>query len=117
MAETQVEKFVRDAEGMRLFQQERVILEATMRVCEAMEEKGMSRKELADVLGKSKSHVSQLLDGRQNMTLRTLSDVFGALGLAVHIQTAPLERSVKPPVTFSMELGTWDGRNSWGRSC
>src|SRR5687767_3852251 len=102
MAATQVEKFAKDPESMRLFQQERVILEATMRICEIMEEKNVSRKELADRLGKSKAHVSQLLDGEQNMTLRTLSDLFVALGVAAHIHCGPLEATTRPPATLSV---------------
>src|SRR4051812_37073738 len=103
MAKTEIERFVEDPEGMKLFQQERAILEATMRICEAMKEQGVSRSQLAQKLGKSKGYVSQLLDGQQNMTLRTLSDVFLVLGRAVHLHTGPVEGSVRPPVTLSLE--------------
>jgi transcriptional regulator with XRE-family HTH domain len=101
MRETQIERFTKDAEAMRLFQQERVILEVTERICELMDEKGVSRTELAERLGKTKGHVSQLLDGSRNLTLRTLADVFTALGEAVHLQHGSLQATVKPTMTMT----------------
>ncbi len=67
------------ARGKMILGQERLILEVTEMICETMEEAGISRTELADRLGKSKGHVSQLLDGSRNMTLRTLADIFTVL--------------------------------------
>jgi hypothetical protein len=111
---TQIEQFVKDVEAMRLFQQERVILEATSEICDAMEEQGITRSQLAERLGKSKGYVSQLLDGRQNMTLRTLADVFLALGLAVHVQPGSLQASVSAPVTYCVDHGRLDKYVAWG---
>jgi transcriptional regulator with XRE-family HTH domain len=99
---------VENSEGMKLYQQERVILEATERICEAMEEQGFTRKELADALGTSKSFISQLLDGSRNMTLRTLSDVFLALGLAVHVDAGSIEATIRSSVTLTI-----DGEANW----
>lgn len=73
-------------EGMRLYQQERAILEVTEVICELMDKQGVSRSDLAKRLGRTKGYITQLLDGRANMTVRTISDVFTALGLAVHFQ-------------------------------
>jgi len=102
---SQIEKLVEDQDGMRLFQQERLILDVTERICEIMEEKGISRKQLAEELGTSKSFITQLLDGGRNMTLRTLSDVLLALGSVARIQTGPVGASVKSPAEFSADLG------------
>ena len=63
----------------------RTILEVTELICQVMEEKGISRTELAKRLGKSKGYISQLLDGEANMTVRTISDVFTALGKGLTI--------------------------------
>lgn len=79
---------------MRLHQQERAILEVTETVCRLMAEQGVSRSELARRLGKSKSYVTQLLDGEANMTVRTISDVFVALERAVHFHGGVLEAAV-----------------------
>ena len=71
---------VASEDGARLYQQEKVILDVTELVCDIMEEEGVSRTELAQRLKTSKPHVSQLLNGSANITLRTLSDIFYALG-------------------------------------
>ncbi len=67
-------------EGLKVWQQERVILELTELICEIMEGKGVSRAELAKMLGKTKGYISQMLDGTTNFTVRTISDVFTVLG-------------------------------------
>lgn len=40
-----------------------------------LEDRGMSKAQLAKALGKSRSFVSQVLSGSRNMTLGTLSDI------------------------------------------
>jgi transcriptional regulator with XRE-family HTH domain len=104
MSKSQIEKLVEDEEGMRLFQQERLILSATERICEVMEEKGFNRKKLAEALGTTKSFVTQLLDGTRNMTLRTLSDVFLVLGYAIDIHTKELDESIHCPTELVLHL-------------
>lgn len=59
---------------------ERLLFNATEDILLAMQDSQMSRADLAKKLGQSKSHVSKLLDGTRNMTLRTLSDIAYALG-------------------------------------
>jgi hypothetical protein len=80
-------------DGDKLWQQERTILEATERICELMEKRNVNRVQLAEMIDKHKSRVSQLLDGTANMTLRTLSDIYFALGRAVKITDTPLAMS------------------------
>lgn len=75
-----------DAEYERLLNQERFILEVTERICAFMDEKGISRSELAHRLGKTKGYVSQLLSGGRNLTMRTVADVSQALGANLHLQ-------------------------------
>lgn len=107
MAETLTERLTATPEGMRLYQQERAILELTELVCEIMEEKGVSRSDMARRLGKTKGYVTQLLDGRANMTVRTISDVFGALDRALHFQDGPLSVTNAAPVLFICEGLSW----------
>jgi transcriptional regulator with XRE-family HTH domain len=40
-----------------------------------LEESGWSQQDLADKLGKNKSHVSLILAGKQNLTLETISEI------------------------------------------
>lgn len=78
---TAIERFESTPEGKRLVDQERLILQATERIVELMQEQNVTRTELAKRLGRTKGWISQLLAGEANFTLRTLADVFGALGL------------------------------------
>lgn len=88
--ETLTEKLTKTAEGMRLYQQERAILEVTELLCELMDKRKVSRSQLAKRLGKTKGYITQLLDGRTNMTIRTMSDLFVALDRAIHFEEGTL---------------------------
>jgi transcriptional regulator with XRE-family HTH domain len=109
MAQTLTEKLTATPEGMKLYQQERAILELTELLCEIMEGQGVTRSELARRLGKTKGYITQLLDGRTNMTVRTMSDVFGVLDRAVHFQDGALSVTVQAAPLFSIREGL-----SWG---
>ena len=114
MAKTLIEKLTQTSEGMRLYQQERAIQEATDLICEVMEEQGVSRADLARRLGTTKSYITQLLDGRYNMTVRTMSDVLGALGRAVHFQDGPLSVTVQATPLLSIHEGfSWGATDTW----
>lgn len=118
MSETLIERLTKTTEGMRLYQQERAIQELTDLACEIMQEQGVSRSALAQRLGTTKGYITQLLDGRANMTVRTISDVFVALDRAVHFQEGPLEATVNasPLLTLDREsvwaeqAGDWPSR-------
>jgi transcriptional regulator with XRE-family HTH domain len=77
-----------------LLRQEELILEATERLAVIMAKEEITKAELAKRLGKTKSFVTQCLSGEANLTLRTIADLFGALGYKVNIeprlQTQPL---------------------------
>jgi transcriptional regulator with XRE-family HTH domain len=72
-----------DPEFRKLLSQEELILEVTETICELLENEKVSRKELADRLGKSKGFISQLLNGGRNLTLRTVADILHVLGYKV----------------------------------
>ena len=65
----------------RLVAQEMLIAETTEALWEALERAKLSKTELADRMGCTKGHVSQVLSGARNMTLRTLSDICFATGV------------------------------------
>ena len=94
MSQTLTEKLMSTPEGLALLQQEKLILDVTELICGLMREKGVSRAELAGLLGKSRAHVTQLLDGRANMTLRTVADAFAALGSSLHLSVTPIGAKV-----------------------
>ena len=72
-----------DPEFRKLLAQEELILEVTEIICDLLENEKISRKELADRLGKSKGFISQLLNGGRNLTLRTVADILHVLGYKV----------------------------------
>ncbi len=109
MSGTLVERLTKTREGMRLYQQERAIQELTDLLCEVMDEEDVSRAELARRLGKTPSYITQLLDGRANMTIRTISDVLHALNRTVHFQDGPLSATVSPSPLLSITEG-WNWR-------
>jgi len=90
MGESDVVRFTRDPENLRLFQQERLLFDVTEQMCKSMQEKGVSRSQLAELLGKSKGRISQILDGERNLTLRVVANVFTALGQSLTVSTEAL---------------------------
>jgi hypothetical protein len=107
------EQITSTREGERVWHQERAIFETTERICELMALNSVSRAELANRLQKSRGYITQLLDGTSNMTLRTLSDVYLALGRAYHSTDGPLSVSNVPPTVFRVYGDTvdWEGWN------
>jgi len=81
-----------DPEFRRLLAQEELILEVTEVLCGLLEDEKVSRKELADRLGKTKGFVSQLLNGGRNLTLRTLADILHVLGYKVSLNPQKEEK-------------------------
>lgn len=78
-------------EARREYEQERLVLWTTSRICELMEEAGVSRAELARLLGTSRANVTAMLSGSRNLTLRTLADVAFVLGSRAEIRMEPLQ--------------------------
>jgi DNA-binding Xre family transcriptional regulator len=64
------------------------IAELTEDICRLMEEKQISRAELARRLGTSRAYVTKLLDGNANFTLATMVKLAMALDGALHLHIA-----------------------------
>jgi transcriptional regulator with XRE-family HTH domain len=106
MPDSDVSRLTIDPEEMRVFQQERLVVEITELMCKAMKERGIRRGQLAEQLDKSKGRISQILNGETNLTLRTVADVFTALGMTltvsaedIFVERAPLQVVAVSPVT------------------
>ncbi len=108
------ERITRTKAGMKKWQQERAIFETTERICDLMEEQGVTRSRLARRLGRTKGYISQLLDGQRNMTIRTLSDVFLALDRAVHIHDSPISIENNGDSTIVWRCEEEDEHAIWG---
>jgi len=77
---TKYDKYLEDPEFRRLMAQENFIMDVTEGLCEILEQKKVKRIKLAELLGKTKGFISQLLNGSRNMTLRSLADISYCLG-------------------------------------
>lgn len=67
-------------EFRRLFAIESLVAEAAESLARLMAERNVSKADLARRLNKSRAWVTQLLNGKANMTIRTLAEVAHALG-------------------------------------
>ena len=93
---------------------ERLIFNTTEDILLAMQDAAMNQADLAKKMGRSKSCVSQLLDGHRNLTLKTLSDITYALGAEVKLAIMKDGRDVSHPIiperegytTISNDVGT-----------
>ena len=98
---TLLDKYLEDPEFARLMAQGDLIMEVTETLCELLENEKISRKELADRLGKSKGFVSQLLNGGRNLTLRTVADILHVLGYKVTLTPYKEGEQKQEPITRS----------------
>jgi transcriptional regulator with XRE-family HTH domain len=90
MSETLKDLLKNSPDVQRLYEEERLVLWATEAISELMEERNISKADLARALGTSRANVTGLLAGSRNMTLRTLADLAFALESRVDIRTCPL---------------------------
>lgn len=77
-------------ENRLAFLEEGLILDATETIFKAMEKRGMTKAALAEQLGSSKAHVTQLLNGSRNMTLRTFARIAFSLDMAPSVELEDL---------------------------
>jgi transcriptional regulator with XRE-family HTH domain len=79
-----------DPEYLRLHQQEKLILDVTVLISEAMESRCLTRADLARRLGVTRGYVTQILKGDANLTLRSVADVMTSLDCQLEVSAAPL---------------------------
>ena len=103
-----VEEFTSTREGKAAFEQERAILEVTSLIRRILKEENLTKSDLASRMHRSKSYVTQLLDGRANMTVRTIADVMTALGRSLHFAVGPLGSIVSPNLATRALFGASD---------
>ena len=110
---TDVERFEQfSTEGRRLLNQEKLILEVTEALSEAIEERGLTRSEVAKRLGKTKGFVSQLLAGGRNLTLRSVADLADAIGVSMKVAVDGLNLAKTATRSHPKNLGVQTGA-SW----
>jgi len=91
MAKTFIQKLMSDDEGRKLYFREDLIFEITESICKVMEEKHVTKAELSRRAGVSKSNITQLLSGDQNMRLTTVADLLYALDSKLQVSAVPVD--------------------------
>lgn len=91
MGDNFIRELLSDREGKKLYFREDLIFEVTEAICKVMEERGISKAELAEIAGVSKSNITQLLSGDQNMRLTTIADLLFALDARLEVTAVPVE--------------------------
>ena len=102
---TKIEDFIE--QNGPLFRQEELILEVTELLSKIMSDKKVIKTELAKRLNKSKAFVTQCLTGSQNLTLRTLSDLFTALESQLQVGAVSLSAGASKSVHRLYPVGAW----------
>jgi transcriptional regulator with XRE-family HTH domain len=88
-------EYLRDAENLRGFQQERLLVEVASLIYQTMQKHGFTRSALATKLGVTKGRITQYLGGERNLTLRTLADIFTAMNAGLVFHAADLSEESK----------------------
>ncbi|MCX5685189.1 MAG: helix-turn-helix transcriptional regulator, partial [Planctomycetota bacterium] len=65
---------------------EGVLLDTNEQLCIRMDELGITRAELAERLGVSRQYVTKLLNGKPNLTLKSLVDIALALDMDITVR-------------------------------
>lgn len=85
----------------------RIRIEIAEQIYLAMQRQNVTRSELAASLGKSRSYVSMLLRGTENLTIQTLDRIAGALKCELRMQF----EDASTPMSWSSFLGSKPRRN------
>jgi transcriptional regulator with XRE-family HTH domain len=83
---TTLDELMQDPEFRREFAVEGFIAETAQVIWDLMEQRNMKQADVARLLKKTPAFVSQLLNGKANMTVRTLAEVAYALGATVSLK-------------------------------
>lgn len=88
--------------------EEHLVIDVQFLIQELLNEKGLTRADLARLTGVSKARLTQMMRSEANPTLRTLAKVFHALGdqLRVSRKSKTREKAVFDPTLF--DLCSWD---------
>lgn len=86
MTKTLIHNITKTKDQMRLYQQERTILDLTELICEIMKEQNIDKTELARRLEKPQGYITRILDGQIDISIRMISDIFTALNATLHFR-------------------------------
>ncbi len=87
MSDSLLEQWLKEADASgKLAAQEEFLLEVTEAIWEELHRRQWDTSQLAEALGKSRTQVTQLLNGSRPLTLRTLAEIGRVLGVRVQVK-------------------------------
>lgn len=107
MSVNELARLFEESQKSSEYQLERAIVDFTEDVCQIMEDKGISRADLARRLGKSRAWVTKLLRGDRNLTLKTIVDVLWELGYKGTVAVEPEWNSLD---VWDQKLGEYESQ-------
>lgn len=87
--------FFKEAEESPAYWEEVFILELTEDIWKLMKEQGISQKKLARRLGTSEAYISKVLNGSENLSIKSIVKLAMALDAVPHIHVAPKDLVVE----------------------
>jgi len=110
LIEAKIEQF-RDRPG---FVAHQVLLDLNEQILGRMNELGLRSKDLADLLGVSRAYVTRLLDGKPNLTVRSLAAIAIALETQLNVSLQP--RAIRSWGAESPDwLGSFETARQYGQ--
>lgn len=88
-------------EKRRVLAEDNLVIDFQYALIDALRTKGVNKEQLAQMLGVSKSRISQWLSEDANPTMRTVARVFDALDYRVEITPCDLNGVASPDVATS----------------
>lgn len=91
------------------FYEDVTLMRAQAEIGKAMKKLGLTKAELAQRLGKSKSAITRLLSDGRNLTLRSLGKILFELGVELYFHTKPIvgrEAKHLPEFTQSLRISS-----------
>lgn len=104
-----VERQEANDESRRLYERERLSAWVLEEIAGLMENKQISKADLARKLEVSRAHMTQLFSGRKNPTLATIADLAWACGLRASVKFEPLRSGefISAPVKVIPVQNKW----------
>jgi transcriptional regulator with XRE-family HTH domain len=103
-ADVWFEEQVKELEDDPGFLTEQLLLDVTEQLYVRMEEAGLRSSDLAERLGVSRAYITQLFNGRPNMTMRTLVGVAHALDQRVRVTLRPRRAAHRSRAEFNRRV-------------
>ena len=98
-----VDWLVRTPEVELRLAQDRLFVDITEAICEALERRGVSQAELAKRCGVSRSAISQRLSGHTNMTIKTVAETLHRLGYGMQVELVDRESNSETIVVHDQQ--------------